>query len=296
MSPNAPRLLVTGGSGYLGSHLIRAASGWERWATFFSRPIVSTQTSSFPLDLSDSTSTLEALRRLRPDAIIHTALSNATPEQVRAIPAAARSLAEAARELNARLVHVSTDLIWDGERAPYRDTSPPCPIHEYGAAKAEAEGFVSELCPGAVIVRPSLIWGLNPIDRQTRWLVDDGQAGKRVTLFTDEIRCPVWVHDLSAALLELAGSTISGRMNLAGPQPLNRWEFGQRLLAALGLAPMPNVLPSTVAEAGMRRAKDLTMLSERASLELKTKLRSVDEVLGGGASGVRLASGPAFWV
>lgn len=279
MSEDTPRLLITGGSGYLGSHLVRSAGGWETWATFFDHPVSTPNVGGLRLDLRDGSAAREAVLRVRPHAIIHTALSNATPEQIRAIPQAARAMAEAASEWNARLVHVSSDLIWDGREAPYSDRSPPRPIGEYGEAKARAEAIVAELCPGAIVVRPSLIWGLEPLDRQTRWLVNDAQAGRPVTLFTDEIRCPVWVHDLSAALLELAGSEVSGVMNLAGPQPLTRWDFGQKLLAALDLPAMPNVRPGTIEEAGLRRATDLTMRSDRARATLRTKLHSVDEAL-----------------
>jgi hypothetical protein len=70
-------------------------------------------------------------------------------------------------------------------------------------------------------------------------------------------------------------------MNLGGPQPLSRWEFGMKLLAALGLEPGPNVVASTVAESGLVRARNVTMISARAKELLKTQLRGVDEILAG---------------
>ena len=272
------RLLVTGGSGYLGSHLIEAAAAcaWDVRATYHSRPFAS----ALPLDLRRPDAVLALIRDTRPTAIIHTACSNGSADQIRAIVPAARHLASAAREFDARLIHVSTDLVFDGEHAPYFDDSPPAPIAGYGRSKAEAEALVTALCPGAVVVRPSLIWGLEPLDRQTGWLVDGVRCGERVTLFADEIRCPVHVHDLCAALLELATRPdLSGTMNLGGPQPLNRWDFGMRLLAALRLAPGPNVGRSTIQESGLLRARDLTMRSTRAAQFLEIRLRSVDEVL-----------------
>jgi dTDP-4-dehydrorhamnose reductase len=89
------------------------------------------------------------------------------------------------------------------------------------------------------------------------------------------------VQDLAGALLELAGRPdLSGPMNLGGAQPLNRWDFGMRLLRALGVTPGPNIRPGTVAGSGLIRARDLTMISARAGRELRTRLRGVDEVLG----------------
>ena len=139
---------------------------------------------------------------------------------------------------------------------------------------------MSQLYPPAVIVRPSLIWGLNPIDYQTRWLVDGVKRREPVTLFTDEYRCPVHVLDLCAALLELAGkSDVHGLMNMGGGQALNRWELGLKLLYALRLPAVPHLVRGTVKESGLDRPRDLTMISARAARLLKTKLRGVDEVI-----------------
>jgi len=119
------RLLVTGGSGYLGSHLIGAARGWDVCATYYSRPFTPARGAARPLDLRQPEAVRALLRQARPTAVIHTACSNASADQISAIAPAARHLASAAREFGARLVHVSTDLVFDGEHAPYFDDAPP---------------------------------------------------------------------------------------------------------------------------------------------------------------------------
>lgn len=275
------RLLITGGSGYLGAHLLAAAVAWEVVATYHTRPIMPERGAALALNLRDEAATRAAIAELRPDVIVHTACSNRNTEHIRAIVPAARHLARAAHETGARLVHVSTDMVFDGERAPYADDAPPAPLGEYAHAKAEAEAIIAALCPAAVIARPSLIWGLDPPDHQTRWLVEGARNGQHVTLFTDELRCPTYVHDLVAALLELATQPeITGALNLTGPQALSRWDFGLRLLTALGIAPGPNIVPLTVRQSGLERPRNLTLLTLRAQRELKTRLRSVAEVLG----------------
>lgn len=275
-----PKLFLTGGSGYLGQHLLPLAADWEVLSTYHTRPFTPARGTALQLNLEDEAAVRTAVENFQPDAIIHTACSNRNADHIRAIVPAARHLAQAAQAGGARFVHISTDSIWNGEAAPYTDDSPPTPLNDYGRAKAEAENMVRALCPSAVIGRPSLIWGLNPIDHQTRWLVDGAQNGTRVTLFTDEWRNPVYVQDLARAVLEIAARPeIAGTFNLVGAQPLNRWEFGQKLLAALNLPLPPNVVPLTVAESGMVRARNVTALAERAQCELKTKLRGVDEVL-----------------
>lgn len=272
------QLWLTGASGYLGAHVLEAASDWHLWPAYFSRPIA--HPNAFQLDVREAGAVADSLHACRPDAILHAACSNGSAEQIRAIAPAARAIASAAHRLNIRLVHISSDVVFDGEHAPYADDARPQPLNDYARAKAEAEAIVAEQCPTAVIVRPSLIWGLNPLDRQTHWLVEGLKRGDRITLFTDEIRCPVQVADLGAALLELAARPdIAGPMNLGGPQALSRWEFGLKLLAALGLEPGPNVLAGTVAESDLIRARNITLISARANESLKTKLRGVDEAL-----------------
>jgi dTDP-4-dehydrorhamnose reductase len=274
------RLLVTGGSGYVGAHVMRAAQGWEVAATYHTRPFTPGRGRARPLDLRDAAATLDLLREFQPDVILHTACSNRNAEHIHAIAPAARHLAQYAHEQGVRLIHLSSDVLFDGEHAPYTDASPPSPITDYARAKAEAERIVAAICPQALVVRPSLIWGLDPVDHQTGWLAQGARSGQTVTLFTDEFRCPVSVHDLTAALLELAARPdLSGVLNLGGPQRLNRWEFGARLLAALNIPLTPNVVRSTVTEAGLVRPRDCTMISARAARELKTRLRGVDEVL-----------------
>lgn len=274
------KLLLTGGSGYLGQHLLALATEWEVLSTYHTHPFTPVHGVAVPLNLEDEAAVRAAVEDFQPDVLVHTACSNRNAEHIRAIVPAARHLAQAAQASGARLVHISTDSIWNGEAAPYTDDSPPTPLNDYGRAKAEAESVVRTFCPNAAIGRPSLIWGLGPIDHQTRWLVEGAQSGARVTLFTDEWRNPVYGQDLARAVLELAARPeITGTLNLVGAQPLNRWEFGTRLLNALKIPIPPNVIPLTIAESGLVRASNVTALAHRAERELQTKLRGVDEVL-----------------
>jgi dTDP-4-dehydrorhamnose reductase len=274
------RLLVTGGSGLVGAPLIdlAAARGWDVWATYHTRALTWPQ--ALRLDLNDFDSTRAVVAETRPDVVIHTACSNRSAEQIAAIGSAARRLAQLTRDNQIRFIHLSSDLVFDGEHPPYADDSPPAPIMPYGVAKAEAEKIVAQIYPAALIVRPALIWSLDPLDHQNKWIVDSARSGAPITLFTDEYRTPVHLADLCAALLELAERPeISGVMNLVGPQSLNRWDFGLKVLAALGLLPGPNIVPGTVKASGLLRARNVSLLATRAQRELKTKLRSVDEAL-----------------
>jgi dTDP-4-dehydrorhamnose reductase len=276
------RLLVTGASGYLGQAVAAAGAeaGWEVHGTYFARPAPIANVHSHPLDLRQAAAVDQLLDTACPDAVIHAACSNRDELNIQSIEPAARHLANACRERAVRLVHVSTDMVFDGDHAPYADDSLPQPITPYGIAKANAEAAVAATLPSAAIVRPSLIWALDPLDRQTHWLAEAARLGTRVTLFTDEVRCPIHLPDLVSVLLALADRhDLAGPFNLGGEQPLSRWEFGLRLLEALDLPRGPNILPGTVAESGLVRARDLTMQSSRVPQTLGLRLRGVAEVL-----------------
>jgi len=274
------RLLITGGSGYLGARLTQLADAadYETHPTFFSTPI--THRRAIQLDLRDKNKVDQTIRDLKPDVIIHQAVSNRNDDDIAAIAPAARHIVEAAIDHHIRLIHVSTDLVFDGEHPPYTEESTTAPVNPYGAAKAYADGLIARAMPEALIVRPSLIYGFDPIDKQTAWLVNGIKQKQTVKLFVDEYRCPIWVDNLAHVLLEVAESKLSGILNVAGPQRLNRWDYGMKMLNRLKIEPDGCVVKSSIAESGLKRPADLTLDVRKAQRVLRTRLMGVDEVVG----------------
>lgn len=272
-------LLITGGSGYLGSQIIRTAKMWDTHGIYLhNRPPSSPNVTYHQCDLCNGEQVGALIKKVQPSVIIHTACSNQTQKNLDSILPAATNLIEAAIPIHARFIHVSTDLIFDGQKGAYSEEAKPSPLSEYGQFKAQAERVVLTGDPRSLVVRPSLIYGIDPLDHQTRWLIKGIEENQPVRLFTDEFRCPIWVNTLSDALLELAVNTVTGILNLAGAQALNRWEFGQAMLTMLKRDLPPNVVPSTIKESGLIRPQNLTLNISRAQRTLKTPLLSVAEV------------------
>ena len=266
-------LLITGGAGYLGQHLVSRATDWQTHATYFhTPPPAGLQATWHHCDLRDGGRVNELITSLHPDVIIHTACSNRSVEEIEAIVPAAQNLVQGLRASPCQLIHLSSDLIFDGEKAPYDEESLPRPISDYGRAKTEAEHIISALWPQALIVRTSLMYGMDPVDHQSGWLLEGLKKGQTVRLFTDEIRCPIWINTLTECLLELTGISLSGVLNIAGPEPLTRWEFGLGILALHNRTPNEKIAPSTSAEAGLIRPRDLTLNIEKAKNILRTPL------------------------
>ncbi len=288
------RLLITGASGDLGRPLSAlAAQRWETTGTYFSRAHIGGG-NAIRLDLRDRSAVLALVRKLRPAVIIHAAASDRSEDMVTTNLAAARHLAEAAQTVGCRLIALSTDMVFDGRNPPYREEDPPTPLSPYGEVKAANEQLFQTLGGDCLVVRTSLIYDLTPENRQVRWMQEAIASGQRVTLFTDEIRQPIWAWNLAEILLELAENEQRGLLNVAGPQAMSRWEYGCALLRALGYSPDEVAVAVRAADIAPQRPRDLTLCLDRARAILKTPLLPLDKALrlaqGGYSSGHRTST------
>jgi dTDP-4-dehydrorhamnose reductase len=264
------RLLVTGGTGYLGSELLRRAPAIGAWHT--REPPGGGDW--LRLDVRDPAAVRRALERLRPAAVIHTAYRQ--DDRATTLDGAA-AVATAAAAVEARLLHVSSDVIFDGTKpGPYTEEDPPSPITDYGRAKADAERAVRAAHPGALIVRTSLIYGGREPSRHERTACEAAQGRGGMAFFEDELRSPVLVGDLASALLELSGREEAGILNVAGPDTVSRYEFAVLLAQAHGRSG-ERILRSRLARSGLVRPANCALDSSRARALLRTRLRGVRE-------------------
>jgi len=266
-------LLITGGSGYLGGELLRRAPGAVGTAHAGAGDV--------RLDVRDAAAVERVMRSVRPDAVIHTAYARRGEGAWETNVTGARNVALAAAAMDARLVHLSTDVVFAGDAGrPYVEADPPRPVTDYGRAKAEAEAAVRLAHPGAAIVRTSLIYGgpsPSPHERSVLAAIEDASG---MAFFTDEIRCPVHVSDLADALLELAALRYAGPLHVAGCDAVSRHEFAT-LVAASGGRDPDLVRRARSADLPEPRPLDCRLDCTRAGAVLSTRLRGVREVLQG---------------
>jgi dTDP-4-dehydrorhamnose reductase len=263
-------VLVTGGSGTLGAELLRRAP--DAIGTYLTNPF----DGGVRLDVRDADAVARAVAGH--DVVIHTAY---VQEDAEVTADGTAAVAAACKGAGARLVHVSTDVVFDGTLSrPYSEDDAPNPITDYGRAKLAAERAVAAHCPGALVVRTSLIYAGPPADppAQERAPLAAAAGDDDRAFFVDEFRSPVQVGDLAAALLELAASDASGVLHVAGADHVSRSEFARLVVLARGGDP-DRLRSASFRHLGLERPAQCALDSTRARALLTTRLRGVREVL-----------------
>jgi len=235
------RFLVTGASGLLGGWLVDVLGAGGDPVIACRGPRAGDDR-SVSVDLAEPGAADALVTRTRPDVILHAAAlaaiadCAADPDRARRINVDATArLARAAATVGARLVHVSTDLVFDGEAAPYDEAAVATPLSIYGRTKLEAEAAAA-LAPSSVIVRVSLLFGPTRTARRGFFdaQVEALRAGAAIRAFDDEWRTPLSLLGAAETLVAIARSNLTGLVHAGGHERLSRLEMARALAALVG--------------------------------------------------------------
>jgi dTDP-4-dehydrorhamnose reductase len=261
------KILITGATGYLGSCLAKHLSSlFEVVATHFTK-----QPFSLPsiwwekLDVTDKNNVERVFERTLPDIVIHCSAIASIGEceashsiAVKMSLAGTNDIVRASNRFNAYLIFLSTDMVFDGESAPYDESSKPAPLSVYGKTKLEAE----KVClPSALVLRLSLCYGYTGSGGRSflESAIEKIKHGEKAVFFHDEWRTPLWVWDLAKAVERIARARPMGLIHLGGNERMSRLEMAQRACKKLG-ADLSLIVPaSRLGSEGTPRPKDLSL-------------------------------------
>lgn len=283
------RVLVTGAGGLVGGRLAELLA--PRHEVVAARHVAPGPRGvrEVALELLDPAAVAGALDEARPDAVIHcAALADADrcerePDLAERLNVgASEALARSCRQRSIRLVALSTDLVFDGDRPFAAETDPPGPLMAYARTKLRGEEGVLAEAPGSVVVRVALVHGRGHGRRSSAseaiaWSL---RAGRPLRLFTDQYRTPIDPESVASAVERLLPGSQSGRFHLGGPERVSRHALGLRVARLLGL-PEPLITPVTQAEAALAtpRPADVSLDSTRARRELGWSPRGLDQAI-----------------
>jgi len=277
-------VLVTGAGGLLGSRLVRvlASQGYRVVAVYRRHPPPGVPgVEPRRLDVTDWVRLEDLILKTRPSTVVHAAAMTDVDgcERDRAAAwrvnvDATRSVVRAARVVNAHLVYVSTDYVFDGERGMYRETDTPAPVNYYGLTKLVAEELVRGSDLLYTVVRPSAIYGVGGSKKSfAEYVAERLSRGERVRALADQYVSPTYNGLLAEALAEIVEVKPLGTLHVAGPR-MSRLEFAKRVAEVLGL-PADLVEPASMEEFAARwaarRPRDSSLDTSKARGILETR-------------------------
>lgn len=286
------RVLVVGGTGYLGQHVLQGFSDIKRHTQFdlafthFSVPPPQVLLDALPhllafnVDLKTGLG-FQAISDSfgQPDIVVNCAALS-VPTACEVDPPAAMSINVPSSLVkwsssfgvnSTLLIHLSTDQVYEGVKSFYKEEDEAIPVNVYGKSKIAAEKFISENCSNFAILRSSIIFGpqtISPVPKSLpiQWMDGVLSKGNTVDFFHDEFRCPVYVKDVVSTILALSEKWISdGKkmqllLNVGGPDRVSRVQMAETVadLRGYNKSLIKSVSASSV-DRGVKSPADISM-------------------------------------
>jgi len=281
------RILVTGTSGLLGSKIVKLAEqSFDVIPTHHTCPSFK---ESIKMDMTDSAEVYQVVANTKPDLVLHVAAETGVDkceknrdEAWRINAEGTKSIAAACGKLGSKLIYVSTDYVFDGEKGLYVETDRLNPLNYYGWTKLKGEEFVAEYCQNYSIARTSVLYGWHEWKVNfARWVIESLKRKEPIVVVDDHYNSPTLADNLAEVLLELAQADLVGIYHTAGSERISRYNFAVEIAKKFDLdvsliAPVKmNELKIWIA----KRPRDSSLCINKAQKQLKTRFLNIQESL-----------------
>jgi dTDP-4-dehydrorhamnose reductase len=279
------KILITGASGLLGLNLSLAKYQTHTIIGVDRAKLAGVPYELVRADLTQPGVIAQLIDVHRPEAIIHTA-ANANVDACQSDPQGAQRLnAELPGELasicaikGVRLVHISTDAVFDGTLLDaYTEEHAPHPLGVYAQTKLEGERNVLSANLEAIVARVNFFgWSLSGARSLSEFFFNKLSAGEQCNGFTDVYFCPLFVGDLADILTLMLEKNLTGLYHVVGSEALSKYDFGQRIARQFGFD-QNLVIPRSVEESGLKapRSHNLRLSIHKLSTALGQEIPAV---------------------
>jgi len=293
------KLLVLGLSGLTGYKIAKAVnSKYEVYGTFNIRPINLENVISKKLDITNNDEVNKIFSEIEPDVVINTtALHNVdycedNKDQASKVNTQAiKTLYENSEKFGSKLIHISTDYVFDGKRKiPYGEDDQAIPLSYYGQSKLEGEKILAD--SNHVIVRPSVVYGWTPLELAgitsssgkpmnfAMWVLTKLHKNEPLKIVTDQFASATLADSLAESILKIAESNKSGLYHISGLSCESRYDFTIKLAEKFGYD--GSIISPVTSEGFVQKAKRplySCLNCQRALKEFELNLLTTDKAL-----------------
>jgi dTDP-4-dehydrorhamnose reductase len=282
-------ILITGASGLLGLNLaLEAAKTHTVCGQVNHNPLHTDAFQVVQADLLHPGSIEQVLEQTQPDWVIHCA-ALANVDACETEPNLAYRLnAELPGKLavlvargGARLIHISTDAVFDGQKGHYTEDDAPNPLSIYARTKLAGEQAVAQANPQAAIARVNLFgWSASGRRSLGEFFFNNLGVGQRVMGFTDVFFCPLLVNDIAPILLTMLEKQLGGLYHVVAGEAISKYEFGVQVARQFGLDE-GLITPTSVTQSGLKAARspNLTLRTDKLTAALGEPLPTLSPAI-----------------
>lgn len=220
------KVLVLGAKGMLGSEIVMCLKSFFNVIPYGKEEI----------DITNKFLTKNKIEEISPEIVINAAAytdvegcEKNSEHAFKVNAQGVKNVAEACREIGSKIVHISTDYIFDGiKKTPYNEDDQPCPINVYGKSKLEGENLIKKTCEDFLIIRSEWLYGMRGRNF-INFIIDASEKESKLKIVDDQVGSPTYTKDLSAAIAVLIKNGCKGIYNAANSGKCSWYEFASKI-------------------------------------------------------------------